>query len=46
MKKIFLLILKQIHEDLYFFHKDFRYEKQFKRPPTTHRDSKAENTLF
>ena len=43
MKKIFLLILKQIHEDLY---KDFRNEKQFKRPPITHRGFKSENIPF
>ena len=39
----FLLLLKQIHEDLDFLHKYFRNEKQFKHPPI---DFKSENILF
>ena len=35
-----------MHEGLHFLHKDFRNEKQFKRPPIAHRDFKSENILF
>ena len=45
-EKDFLLILKKMHEGLHFLHKDFRNEKQFKRPPIVHRDFKSENILF
>ena len=34
-----------MHEGLHFLHKDFRNEKQFKRPSIAHRDFKSENTL-